>query len=58
MINGNDWENMIIFLSQQDAIEASNKYPNSRIEIFSKSVFGYQPTYDFYKHGTLYKKCE
>ena len=32
----NDWEDIIIFLSKEDAINESKKYPNARVEIFSK----------------------
>ena len=58
MINGNDWDDIIIFLTKREAIEASKKFPNRRLEIFSKTDFGYQPTYDFYKDGVLYKIYE
>jgi hypothetical protein len=50
----NDWEDIIIFLSEEDAINESKKYPNARVEIFKidKEV-GYTPTYNFYKNGEL-----
>lgn len=49
-----DWEDSIIFLTENDAINASIKYPNYRIEIFSKNNdFGYLPTYNYYKNGKL-----
>ena len=50
----NDWEDIIIFLSKEDAINESKKYPNARVEIFKidKEV-GYKPTYNFYKNGEL-----
>lgn len=51
-----DWEDMCIILTLEEAIQASIKYPNSRVEIFSKdSELGYSPTHDFYKEGVLYK---
>ena len=31
----NNWEDIIIFLSKEDAINESKKYPNARVEIFS-----------------------
>lgn len=57
MINGNEWEDMVIYLSEKEAIESSNKYPNIRIEIFSKTpgIDGYSPTYNYYKGGKLYE---
>lgn len=50
----NNWEDMIIFLSKEDAINESKKYPKARVEIFSiTNKFGYTPTYNFYKNGEL-----
>jgi hypothetical protein len=54
LLCGSEWEDMIILLSEEDAINGSIKYPNSRVEIFSKNNnFGYTPTYNFYKNGEL-----
>lgn len=51
---GNEWEDIIILLSKEDAINASIKYPNARVEIFSKNdALGYTPTYNYYKNGNL-----
>jgi len=56
LINGYDWEDMVIIVTEEQAIQASIKYPNSRVEIFSKNTeFGYSPTYKYYKNGELYK---
>jgi hypothetical protein len=56
LINGSDWEDIIILLSNEDAINKSMNYPNARVEIFSKNNnFGYTPTYDYYKNGELIK---
>ena len=50
----NNWEDIIIFLSKEDAINESKKYPNARVEIFSKNnKLGYTPTYNYYKNGEL-----
>ena len=61
MINGNgcEWEDMVIFLTEEEAIQASIKYPNSRIEIFCKNIDSteYLPTYNYYKNGDCYKLC-
>jgi hypothetical protein len=49
-----DWEDMVIFLTKEDAINESINYPKSRIEIFSKTdTVGYTPTYNYYKNGEL-----
>jgi hypothetical protein len=54
LIYGNDWEDMVILLSKEDAINASIQYSNVRVEIFSKNdKFGYTPTYNYYKNGEL-----
>ena len=56
MIDANNWEDLIIFLSKEDAINESIKYPNARVEIFSiNEEKGYTPTYNFYKNGKLVK---
>lgn len=52
----NNWEDIVIFLSKEDAKNESKKYPNARVEIFSvgiESASGYTPTYNFYKNGEL-----
>jgi len=62
LIYGSDWEDNVIILSKDDAIATSKKYPNSRVEIFSKSknidkslayTIGYTATYNYYKNGEL-----
>ena len=53
-IKANDWEDIIIFLSKEDAKNQSKKYPNARVEIFEiDQEIGYTPTYSFYKNGEL-----
>lgn len=51
-----EWEDMTIYLSEEEAIQASIRYPKVRIEIFSKNDLftGYRPTYNYYKKGVLY----
>lgn len=45
-------EDLIIFLSKEDAIKESLNYPNSTIQIFSKNdKSGYTPTYNYYENG-------
>ena len=49
-----EWEDIIILLSKEDAINESIKYPNARVEIFSKNnTLGYTPTYNYYKNGNF-----
>ena len=57
LIDGNEWEDMIIFLLKEDAIQESLKYPNIRVEIFSKNNIssGYIPTYNYYQNGEFIK---
>jgi hypothetical protein len=47
-----DWEDMIVFLSEENAIKMSIKYPRDRVEIFTKNdTCGYKATYNYYKNG-------
>jgi hypothetical protein len=53
-ISGSEWEDIIIFLSKEDAIKKSINHPNARVEIFSNNnTSGYIPTYNYYKNGEL-----
>ena len=56
-MNGNEWEDIVVFLSKEDAINASLEYPNKRVEIFTKNLKlpGYSPTYIYYKNGECYQ---
>jgi hypothetical protein len=50
----NNWEDIIIFLSKEDAINESKKYPKARVEIFKiNEEVGYTPTYNYYRNGIL-----
>ena len=52
LLNGSEWEDIIILLSKEDAINESINNPNARVEIFSKNnKLGYSPTYNYYKNG-------
>jgi hypothetical protein len=52
---GYDWDDVIIFLSKEDAIKESIKHPKQRIKIFSKTNTSsrYTATYNYYKNGEL-----
>jgi hypothetical protein len=53
---GSEWEDTIIFLSKEDAINESINHPTARVEIFSKNnTVGYRPTYNYYKNGELFQ---
>ena len=57
LIHGSEWEDIIIFLSEEDGINESLKYPTSRVEVFSKTdKSGYSPTYNYYKNGVYIQK--
>ncbi len=54
LLCGREWEDIVILLSKEDAINESITYPNTRVEIFSKNnKAGYIPTYNYYKNGEL-----
>ena len=58
LLNGSEWEDMIVLLSKDDAINESINNPNARVEIFSKNKnknkqSRYEPTYSYYKNGEL-----
>jgi hypothetical protein len=53
LIRGTEWEEIVVILSKEEAIQISKQYPFSRVEIFSKNAnhLGYIPTYHFYRNG-------
>lgn len=54
VVNGAEWEDLIIFLTKEEAIEKSKKCPNARVELFLKSeTGGYYPSYTYYFNGEL-----
>jgi hypothetical protein len=54
VVNGAEWEDIIVYLSKEEAIEKSKQWPNTRMEIFTKSEKGgYRPSYNFYLNGNL-----
>jgi hypothetical protein len=56
LLYGNEWEDMVILLSNEDAINKSITHPDARVEIFSKNDnSGYTPTYNYYKMENLFK---
>lgn len=57
MTNSGEWEDIVIYLSEEEAIETSNTYPNIKIEVFGKNPHhsGYSPTYTYYKGGKFFR---
>lgn len=54
-IYGNEWEDTIIFLTKEEAIEQSIKRPNNTVQIYGRdtNTSGYIPTYNYYHNGEL-----
>jgi hypothetical protein len=50
-----EWEDLVLFISEEEAIKASLKHPSFRIEIFEFTKNGYVPSYNFYKNGIINK---
>lgn len=51
--DGGEWEDIVIYLTEKDAIEASLKRPSTRIELFKKKDNGYIPTYKYFINGII-----
>jgi hypothetical protein len=50
-----EWEDLVLFISEEDAIQASLQYKSRRVEIFEQKEGrpGFCPTYSYYKQGKL-----
>lgn len=55
LLKGSNLEVRFIFLTKEEAIQASIRYPNNTVEIFRRNDSGYKRTDDFYKNGTFHK---
>lgn len=59
MDDGDEWEDLTIYVTREEAIEVSIRNPTSRVEIFAKKISSdgqkgpYRPTYNFYQNGIL-----
>ena len=53
LIYEDEWEDMVILLSEEEAVNESKKHPYARVEIFGKNKKsgGYISTYNYYKNG-------
>jgi hypothetical protein len=57
VVDGAEWEDIIVYLTKEEAIEKSKKCQKTRLEIFQKSEKGgYRPHYQFYLNGELVDK--
>jgi hypothetical protein len=58
--DGCEWEDMIVFLSEENAVKMSIKYPSCRVEVFGKKDIdsGYTSTYNYYQNGKLFQSCD
>ncbi len=52
-VDGAEWEDLVIYLSLEEAIAKSKKFPKVRLDIYKKTEDGYRPTYKFYLDGEL-----
>ncbi len=46
-----EWEDMILFTSEEEAMNYSKENPDGRIEIFIKSTNGFVPSYAYIRNG-------
>jgi len=53
LLKGADWEDIVVFLLEEEAIRTSKENPHSRVEIFTRTEnsYGYTPTYYYYQNG-------
>jgi hypothetical protein len=52
LLNDGEWEDTIVYLNEEDAINASIFFPTLRVEIFTKTgKSGFVPSYNYYKNG-------
>jgi hypothetical protein len=55
VVDGAEWEDLVVYLTLDEALEASKKHPTVRVEVFSRTTEkgGLKPTYNYYLNGTL-----
>jgi hypothetical protein len=52
-VDGAEWEDLVIYLSEEEAIAKSKKHPKVRLDIYKKTEDGYRPTYRYFLNGEL-----
>jgi|APGre2960657373_1045057.scaffolds.fasta_scaffold145826_2 hypothetical protein len=56
VVDGAEWEDIVVYISKEDAIAKSLKHPKIRLEIFSRGDDGgYRPTYSYFMNGKLFE---
>ena len=52
-----EWEDTVVFLTEENAIKMSIKYPSCRVEVFSKKddTTCYTPTCNYYQNGEYFQ---
>jgi hypothetical protein len=54
VVNGAEWEDIVVYTSKEDAIVKSKKHPKIRLEIFKQGDDGgYRPTYSYFLNGII-----
>ncbi len=52
--DGAEWEDIVLYADEAEAIAASLKHKRIRVEIFKRDTEGaYRPTYNYYLAGNL-----
>jgi len=50
--DGAEWEDLVLYATDAEAVAASIKYKSIRVEIFKRDDVGaYRPTYNYYLAG-------
>jgi hypothetical protein len=53
-VDGAEWEDIVVYLTEEEALVKSKQWPNTRIEFFAKSEKGgYRPIYRYFLNGIL-----
>ena len=53
-VDGAEWEDIVVYLTLEEALIKSKACPNTRLEIFTKSEKGgYRPSYTYYLNGVF-----
>ena len=51
-VDGAEWEDIVVYLTEEEALVKSKQWSNTRIEIFTKSEKGgYRPSYRYLLNG-------
>jgi hypothetical protein len=54
VVDGAEWEDIVVYISKEAAIAKSLKHPKIRLEIFAlEHDGGYRPSYSYFLNGEL-----